>query len=204
MSIKYTGYKDKIITNKDNPFLNKIPFMFTINIKGKRNPKNPEFVKLVIIFYKPGYARIPKIICISGLYKYWDAETQRFQSGYTEAVMKNKSLQKIQLKYLKVAEKWELENKAWLPVELSHYYDESKQDSDKYNKFLKKACLNLSISKKVTWSCARSGFISKMIDEGYHPSQVAELAGNCPRTIYKYYYTNSDKEKVREHMNEIL
>ena len=34
---------------------------------------------------------------------------------------------------------------------------------------------------------ALSSYILKMIDEGYHPLQVAELAGNTPQTIYRYY-----------------
>lgn len=106
--------------------------MFTINIKGKRNPKNTEFIKLEIIFYKPGYARVSKALCISGLYKYWDTKMQRFQKEYSEAVMKNKLLQKEYLKYLKIAEKWELEDKNWLPVELSHYYDKKSENRNKY------------------------------------------------------------------------
>lgn len=35
--------------------------MFTINIKGKRDPKNIHFVKLEMVFYKRGYARVTKI-----------------------------------------------------------------------------------------------------------------------------------------------
>jgi hypothetical protein len=43
-----------------------------------------------------------------------------------------------------------------------------------------------------------------MIDEGFHPLQVAELAGNSPLTIYRHYYTISDKEKMKEKMNVIF
>ena len=43
-----------------------------------------------------------------------------------------------------------------------------------------------------------------MIDEGFHPLQVAELAGNSPQTIYRHYYTISDKEKMRNSMNKIF
>ncbi len=43
-----------------------------------------------------------------------------------------------------------------------------------------------------------------MIDERFHPLQVAELAGNSPQTIYRHYYTISDKEKMKEKMNNIF
>lgn len=32
--------------------------MFTINIKGKANPKDPKMVKLEMIIFKTGYARV--------------------------------------------------------------------------------------------------------------------------------------------------
>jgi len=41
-----------------------------------------------------------------------------------------------------------------------------------------------------------------MIDEGFHPLQIAELAGNSPQAIYRHYYTISNKEKMKEKMNE--
>ncbi|MBS6268996.1 MAG: hypothetical protein KH586_08670 [Tannerella sp.] len=43
-----------------------------------------------------------------------------------------------------------------------------------------------------------------MIDEGYHPLQVAEQTGNTPQTIYRYYYTINDKEKMLDEMNSIF
>ena len=43
--------------------------MYTINIRGKQNPKDTKMVKLEIIFFKTGYARVPKVINITGLLK---------------------------------------------------------------------------------------------------------------------------------------
>ncbi len=40
--------------------------MFTVNIKGRRDPKNIHFVKLEMVFYKRGYARVTKVINITG------------------------------------------------------------------------------------------------------------------------------------------
>lgn len=50
--------------------------MFTINVKGYRNPRDLEMVKLKLIFFKTGYARVPKIIPISGRYDDWNPKRQ--------------------------------------------------------------------------------------------------------------------------------
>lgn len=43
-----------------------------------------------------------------------------------------------------------------------------------------------------------------MIDEFSSPLQVAELAGNSPLTIYRHYYTISDKENEGEDECDLL
>ena len=50
--------------------------MYTINIRGKQNPKDTKMVKLEIIFFKTGYARVPKVINITGLLKDWDNSSE--------------------------------------------------------------------------------------------------------------------------------
>ncbi|WP_295937300.1 integrase [uncultured Alistipes sp.] len=67
---------------------------------------------------------------------------------------------------------------------------------------LTKICRELGIQENVTWSSARSTFISKMLDDGYHAYQVAEMTGNSPATIYKYYYGITNREELKENMNE--
>lgn len=66
--------------------------MYTINIRGKQNPKDTKMVKLEIIFFKTGYARVPKVINITGLLKDWDVKSQSFRVGSAEATTKNKLL----------------------------------------------------------------------------------------------------------------
>ena len=48
--------------------------MFTINIKGKENPKSLEQVKLELVFFKTGYPRVSKIINIAGPIADWDSK----------------------------------------------------------------------------------------------------------------------------------
>lgn len=89
----------------------------------------------------------------------------------------------------------------WKKMDQAHLYATVSRVSCKVNRTLQKICDHLGIREKVYWSSARSSFISKMVDEGYHPLQVAEQVGNSPQTIYKYYYTITNKEEVREGMN---
>lgn len=83
-------------------------------------------------------------------------------------------------------------------------YDQVRNITNCVNRCLVWICKKFDIEEKVTWSTARKCFISKMIDEGYHPYQVAEQVGNCPQTIYRYYYSNSNKKEMLEHLNEVL
>jgi hypothetical protein len=97
--------------------------MFTINIKGKENPKTPQLVKLEAVFFKTGYARVTKALNITGPIKDWDSQTQQFKSKGVEASEKNQKLIEFKTKYLKVAEDWEAECKQWAPVQWSHSFD---------------------------------------------------------------------------------
>ena len=72
------------------------------------------------------------------------------------------------------------------------------------NKTLKKVCEELGIPHKITWGTARSSFISRMLDEGHTPTQVAEQTGNSPNTIYRHYYAITDHEQIRSSMNRIF
>lgn len=106
--------------------------MFSIHIKGQRNPSQIDLVKLTMIFYKSGGIRIPKILYVSGLYKDWDQKSECFIAKSSEHTAKNKLLQQEKLKYLKVAEKWESEQKNWTALELCHYYDEREKIRNRY------------------------------------------------------------------------
>ena len=104
--------------------------MFTVNIKGRRDPKNIHFVKLEMVFYKRGYARVTKVINITGPYSEWSQKSQLFVGK--ESFEKNKFLQQQKLKYLKIGERWDAQGKDWIPVELSHYYDTAPNYRNKY------------------------------------------------------------------------
>lgn len=122
--------------------------MFSITIKGKRNPNDIELVKLVMVFYKTGYNRVPKVLYLTGAY-----------SDY-----------------------------------VTHMVSST----------LKKVCTELGIPHHITWSTARSSFICKMLDEGYHVYQVAEMTGNSPAAIYKNYYGITNRNRLKNHIDKFL
>ena len=95
--------------------------MFTVNFKGKRDPRKIEFIKLEMVIYKRGFPRVTKVLNISGIYSDWDQKSQLFIGK--DSVDKNKLLRQEKLKYLKIGERWDAKGKDWTPVELSHYYD---------------------------------------------------------------------------------
>lgn len=72
------------------------------------------------------------------------------------------------------------------------------------NKTLKKVREKLKIKDEITWYSARGTFISKMIDEGFHPMQVAQFAGNSPDIIYRHYYKNTDPKSTLKNLNRIF
>ncbi len=98
--------------------------MFTINIKGKADPKDPQMVKLEMIIFKTGYARVTKVLNVSGPVKDWDNQAQAFKGNGSTLTAKNKILFELKNQYQKVAEDWDYENRIWSPVELSHCFDE--------------------------------------------------------------------------------
>lgn len=98
--------------------------MYSINIRGKQNPNDTKMVKLEMIFFKTGYARVSKIVNITGLLKDWDTKSQSFRVGSAEATTKNKLLFDLRTKYLHIADQWETEGRTWSPVQLSHCFDE--------------------------------------------------------------------------------
>lgn len=77
-----------------------------------------------MIFFQTGYARVTKVLNISGPFKDWDNSSQSFKSKAIDSTATNKLLFDLKIKYQRVAEQWEAEGRKWSPVELSHCFDE--------------------------------------------------------------------------------
>jgi len=97
-----------------------------------------------------------------------------------------------------------------LPI-FSHKHDTEKKQrcrlkkiSEKVNKTLKKVASHLSIDENLTWYAARGTFITKMLNDGYHPIEVAEFAGNSPKTIYNSYWKQTNTSDIQKHLNSFM
>ena len=99
---------------------------YSLNIKGKENPKDKQLVKLEMVFFQTGYARVSKVLEVTGAYKDWDNETQTFKSKGAESAAKNKLLLDMKMQYLRVVEEWEMARQPWSPVQWSHCLDNVK------------------------------------------------------------------------------
>lgn len=101
--------------------------MFTITLKGKPDKNRPDFVKITMVIYRPGYNRVPKILPVTGLYKHWDQSQQRFKPKTENAAANNALLASTVNKYLQVGNAWDDQQVRWTPKELSHYYDKPRE-----------------------------------------------------------------------------
>lgn len=87
-----------------------------------------------------------------------------------------------------------------------HQTDEQKRNrvesiSIRVNNTLEKVREKLKYEDRITWYSARGSFITKMIDDGFHPALVAGHAGNSPDVIYRHYYKQTNQEEVLFQMN---
>lgn len=101
--------------------------MFTITLKGKPDKNRPDFAKITMVIYRPGYNRVPKILPVTGLYKHWDQSQQRFKPKTENAAANNALLASTVNKYLQVGNAWDDQQVRWTPKELSHYYDKPRE-----------------------------------------------------------------------------
>jgi integrase len=100
---------------------------FSVLLKGSRDKNRPDFVKITMVIYKPGYPRVPKILPITGLYKNWDQAEQRFKPKTKDASELNSQLADVQNDYIRVANSWEQNNVNWTPKQLSAYYKKPRE-----------------------------------------------------------------------------
>ncbi|NDW10957.1 hypothetical protein D0T56_15000 [Dysgonomonas sp. 520] len=95
-----------------------------------------------------------------------------------------------------------------LPIFTHKHNTEEKQRGrikrirERVNKTLKKVAKELKLKEEFTWYAARGTYITRMLDEGFHPIAVAEFAGNSPATIYSSYWKQTNPEEVLKKVNQ--
>ena len=96
-------------------------------LKGKPDPNRPDMAKITMVFYKPGFNRVPKVLKITGPFKNWDNKAQRFRPK-TEGAAENNSLLAAEVgRYQRLANDWDAQNVRWTPKDLSHYFDKPRE-----------------------------------------------------------------------------
>jgi len=65
--------------------------MYSINFKSKTNKRDLNQVKIEMIFYRPGYARVPKVTNIVGTAKDWDEQSHYWKQAKHEDVLDDMS-----------------------------------------------------------------------------------------------------------------
>lgn len=121
--------------------------MFTINFKGKPNPKNKQWVKIDMILFRTGYTRVSKILSITGLYKDWDQKNQCFIAGNVDNIDRNKLLLETRKKYMALADEWDRQGLEWSPVQWSHYFDTVKKEKEKVKILSISQCTDIIIQE---------------------------------------------------------
>lgn len=161
--------------------------MFTVNIKGKANPKNDSLVKLELVFFKRGYSRVTKVLPITGAFKDWDNVAQSFRSKSGDCIAKNKNLLDLRLKYQKVAENWEAEGRAWSPVELSHCFDEEVEKKESIKVLTVCQMIDLLIERFYKKERIKNG---QIVDSSNNAKRYEQLK-RCLVTFCKIQYNRS-------------
>lgn len=73
--------------------------MFTINLKGKANPKDLKMVNLEMIIFKTSNARVTKVFNVSGPVKDYDNQAQAFSRSSRALTDKNIVLFELKKQY---------------------------------------------------------------------------------------------------------
>lgn len=119
--------------------------MFTINFKSKASKRDANHITVEMIFYRPGYARVPKVTTITGLAKDWDEKTQLFLPKSHGATEKNRELSVLKEKYEVAAKQWEREGKAWSPRQLAHCFETEEKKTEKVRVLPVSECIDVIV-----------------------------------------------------------
>jgi site-specific recombinase XerD len=121
--------------------------MFTINFKSKSNVRDTNQIKIEMIIYCPGYARVPKVTNVIGIAKDWDEKTQMFNLKSPDATEKNKTLAELKGRYETVAKQWNKEGKAWSPRQLSHCFETEEKKKEEVKVLPVSQCIDVIVEQ---------------------------------------------------------
>ncbi len=177
--------------------------MFTINVRGKENPKSLGQVKLELVFFKTGYPRVTKVISITGPLKDWDAKKQQFLGRGAETTERNQRLLEQKAKYQKIAEEWESEGRDWSPVQWSHGFDVEQKAKIKNKVLSVSTVLSEVIHQKKTKERIKNGHIITSAGtarryEALERSLIDFVQNTYNRKLISYYFSDITEQFVQD------
>ena len=172
--------------------------MFTINIKGKANPKDPKMVKLEMIIFKTGYARVTKVLNVSGPVKDWDNQAQAFKGNGSTLTAKNKILFELKNQYQKVAEDWDYEGRVWSPVELSHCFDEVQTRKEEVKSLSVLQMIDSLIEKFTHKERYKNGRIITSINNARSYKEIKNSLSRFTQEVYNRSFSSYYFKEINE------
>ncbi|MFI3240688.1 MAG: phage integrase SAM-like domain-containing protein, partial [Bacteroidales bacterium] len=141
-------------------------------------------MKLELIFFKRGYARVSKVLQTTGPLSDWDCSSQSFKGRGGDVVAKNKNLLAVKLKYQQVAEQWDVDGKVWSPVELSHFFDREKKQLEQQKVLTLQQMLDHQIDRFNNKQRIKNGLV---VDSSNHSDSYKLLKTSLTRFCKTQY-----------------
>lgn len=178
--------------------------MFTINFKGKPNPKDKKLVKLEMIFFRTNYPRAIKVINLIGLYKDWDQSAQCFKSRDPDYLEKNEYLLELKKKYHKVALEWEKTEYNWTPVQLSRYFETQKSQKSEVKVLNVSQMIDLLIEKFSTQERFKNGklVVGSLNAREYHflKRSLSDFTKQkYGKALSSYFFADIDEDFIQDY-----
>ncbi len=158
-----------------------------------------------MIFFKTGYARVPKVLTITGPHKGWDQNSQGFKTRNKDLIQKNSVLSDLKLEYIKVIEEWEVQDINWTPVQLAHHFDKPKEEQKKIVIRTVSECFDVIINAMRNRKRIKNGVerTSASIAEIYH--YLRNSLRIFTETVYhkdfsKYYFKDIDEKFLNDYV----
>jgi integrase len=177
--------------------------MYTINFKSKTSARDASSIKIEMIFYCPGYNRVPKVTNVIGNAKDWDEDAQIFNPKSNCATEKNRELAELREKYEAVARQWEREEKAWSPRQLAHCFEKEEKKKEEVRVLPVSQCIERIIEQLKNKKRFKNGEVLSSVNtaknyEYLHKSLIRFTESEYGKKFSTYYFNDITEQFVRD------
>jgi integrase len=179
--------------------------MYTINFKSKPGLRDAGQIKIEMIFYRPGYARVPKVINVRGNAKDWEEKTQMFHPKSLAATEKNRTLAELKEKYEAVAKQWNREGKSWSPRQLAHCFETEEKKREEVRVLPVSQCIDIIVEKLKERKRFKNGKVLSSVNTArcyyYFKRNLEQFTEEVYKRKFSTYYFN---EITEEFLNDFV